>query len=220
MIAEELITNEIPPLKTSDTGLKALGWMEEFKISHLPIVNHTDFLGMVSEEDIINYNAPDEALGSYRLSLAQPYVRNNQHIYEVIKLVADLNLSVIPVLDANQKYLGLITLRDLIQNLATLSSIKDPGGIIVLEVNERDYSLSQIAQIVESNDCKILSCYVNTIKDSSQMKVVIKVNRTDLRAVLATFNRYNYVIKGSYMEQGANDDMRDRYDMLMNYLDM
>jgi acetoin utilization protein AcuB len=220
MIAEELISNEIPPLKTSDTGLKALGWMEEFKISHLPIVNHTDFLGMVSEEDIINVNAPDDALGSYHLSLSQPYVRANQHIYEVIKLVADLHLSVIPVLDSEQKYLGLITIRDLIQNLATLSSIKDPGGIIVLEVNERDYSLSQIAQIVESNDCKILSCYVNTIPDSTQMNVVIKVNRTDLRNVLATFTRYNYIIKGSYMETGSSDDMRDRFDMLMNYLDM
>jgi len=194
--------------------------MEEFKISHLPIVNHTDFLGMVSEEDIINVNAPDDALGSYHLSLSQPYVRANQHIYEVIKLVADLHLSVIPVLDSEQKYLGLITIRDLIQNLATLSSIKDPGGIIVLEVNERDYSLSQIAQIVESNDCKILSCYVNTIPDSTQMNVVIKVNRTDLRNVLATFTRYNYIIKGSYMETGSSDDMRDRFDMLMNYLDM
>lgn len=220
MIAEELISNEIPPLKTSDTGLKALGWMEEFKISHLPIVNHTDFLGMVSEEDIINLNAPDDPLGSYRLSLSQPYVRNNQHIYEVIKVVADLHLSVIPVLDANQKYLGLITIRDLIQNLATLSSIKDTGGIIVLEVNERDYSLTQIAQIVESNDCKVLSCYVNTIPDSTKMNVVLKVNRTDLRAVLATFTRYNYVIKGSYMETGASDDMKDRFDLLMNYLDM
>lgn len=220
MIAEELISNEIPPLKTSDTGLKALGWMEEFKISHLPIVNHTDFLGLVSEEDIINYNAPEEALGSYRLSLTAPFVRNNQHIYEVIKLVANLHLSVIPVLDANQKYLGLITIRDLIQNLATLSSIKDPGGIIVLEVSERDYSLSQIAQIVESNDCKILSCYVNTIPDSTQMNVVIKVNRTDLRNVLATFARYNYNIKGSFMESGHNDDMRDRFDMFMNYMDM
>lgn len=220
MIAEELISNEIPPLKTSDTGLKALGWMEEFKISHLPIVNHTDFLGMVSEEDIINLNAPDEALGSYRLSLSQPFVRSNQHIYEVIKLVAELHLTVIPVLDADQKYLGLITIRDLIQNLATLSSIKDPGGIIVLEVNERDYTLSQISQIVESNDCKILSCYVNTIPDSTQMNVVIKVNRTDLRNVLATFTRYNYIIKGSYMETGSSDDMRDRFDMLMNYLDM
>lgn len=220
MIAEELISNEIPPLKTSDTGLKALGWMEEFKISHLPIVNHTDFLGLVSEEDIINYNAPEEALGSYRLSLTAPFVRNNQHIYEVIKLVANLHLSVIPVLDANQKYLGLITIRDLIQNLATLSSIKDPGGIIVLEVSERDYSLSQIAQIVESNDCKILSCYVNTIPDSTQMNVVIKVNRTDLRNVLATFTRYNYNIKGSFMESDHNDDMRDRFDMFMNYMDM
>lgn len=220
MIAEELISNEIPPLKTSDTGLKALSWMEEFKISHLPIVNHTDFLGLVSEEDIINFNSPDEALGSYRLSLSQPFVRNNQHIYEVIKLVADLNLSVIPVLDVHQKYLGLITIRDLIKNLAALSSIKDPGGIIVLEVNERDYNLSQIAQIVESNDCKILSCYVNTLTDSTKMNVVIKVNRTDLRNVLATFSRYNYIIKGSYMETSSQDDMRDRYDMLMNYLDM
>jgi acetoin utilization protein AcuB len=220
MIAEELISNEIPPLKTSDTGLKALGWMEEFKISHLPIVNHTDFLGMVSEEDIINLNAPDEALGSYRLSLSQPYVRSNQHIYEVIKLVSDLHLSVIPVLDSHQKYLGLITIRDLIQNLATLSSIKDPGGIIVLEVPERDYSLTQIAQIVESNDCKILSCYVNTITDSSQMNVVLKVNRTDLRSVLATFTRYNYIIKGAFMETSSNDDMRDRFDLLMNYLDI
>jgi CBS domain-containing protein len=220
MIAEELISNEIPPLKTSDTGLKALGWMEEFKISHLPIVNHTDFLGMVSEEDIINYNAPEEALGGYQLSLSQPFVRNTQHIYEVIKIVAELNLSVIPVLDENQKYLGLITMKDLVKNLANLSSIRDPGGIIVLEVNERDYSLSQIAQIVESNDCKILSCYVNTIPDSTLMNVVVKVNRTDLRNVLATFTRYNYIIKGSYMETGSQDDMRDRFDMLMNYLDI
>lgn len=220
MIAEELISNEIPPLKTSDTGLKALGWMEEFKISHLPIVNHTDFLGLVSEEDIINYNAPEEALGSYRLSLTSPFVRNNQHIYEVIKLVANLNLSVIPVLDVNQKYLGLITLRDLVQNLATLSSIKDPGGIIVLEVSERDYSLAQISQIVESNDCRILSCYVNTIPDSTLMNVVVKVNRTDLRNVMATFTRYNYTIKGSFMETGHDDDMNDRFNMLMNYLDM
>jgi hypothetical protein len=111
-------------------------------------------------------------------------------------------------------------MKDLVKNLANLSSIRDPGGIIVLEVNERDYSLSQIAQIVESNDCKILSCYVNTIPDSTLMNVVVKVNRTDLRNVLATFTRYNYIIKGSYMETGSQDDMRDRFDMLMNYLDI
>ena len=88
MIAEDLISREIPPLRTSDTGLKAVSWMEEFKIFHLPIVNHTDFLGLISEEDIYNLNTPEEPLGNHQLSLTRPYVRNHQHIYEVIKLVS------------------------------------------------------------------------------------------------------------------------------------
>jgi CBS domain-containing protein len=219
MIAEELISNEIPPLKTSDSGLKALSWMEEFRISHLPIVNHQDLLGVISEEDIFNLNSPEEPLGNHRLSLYKPYVKSHQHIYEIIKLVAELNLSLVPVLDEHDKYLGVITLPDLIKNLAELSSIKDNGAILVLEVNERDYSLSQIAQIVESNDCKILSVYINTIPDSTKMEVILKLNRTDLRAVLATFNRYNYIVKASYNETGY-DDFNERFDLLMNYLNM
>lgn len=219
MIAEELISNEIPPLKTSDSGLKALSWMEEFRISHLPIVNHQDLLGVISEEDIFNLNSPEEPLGNHRLSLYKPYVKSHQHIYEIIKLVAELNLSLVPVLDEHDKYLGVITLPDLIKNMAELSSIKDNGAILVLEVNERDYSLSQIAQIVESNDCKILSVYINTIPDSTKMEVILKLNRTDLRAVLATFNRYNYTVKASYNEIGY-DDFNDRFDLLMNYLNM
>ncbi len=219
MIAEELISNEIPPLKTSDSGLKALSWMEEFRISHLPIVNHQDLLGVISEEDIFNLNSPEEPLGNHRLSLYKPYVKSHQHIYEIIKLVAELNLSLVPVLDEHDKYLGVITLPDLIKNLAELSSIKDNGAIIVLEVNERDYSLSQIAQIVESNDCKILSVYINTIPDSTKMEVILKLNRTDLRGVLATFNRYNYIVKASYNETGY-DDFNERFDLLMNYLNM
>lgn len=219
MIAEELISNEIPPLKTSDSGLKAFSWMEEFRISHLPIVNHQDLLGVISEEDIFNLNSPEEPLGNHRLSLQKPYVRNYQHIYEVIKLVADLNLSLVPVLDEQDKYLGVITLPDLIKNLAELSSIKDNGAILVLEMNERDYNLSQIAQIVESNDCRILSVYINTIPDSTKMDVILKLNRTDVRGVLATFNRYNYIVKASYNEIG-HDEMNERFDLLMNYLNM
>ncbi len=219
MIAEELISNQIPPLKTSDSGLKAMSWMEEFRISHLPIVNHQYLLGVISEEDIFNLNSPEEPLGNHRLSLYKPYVRKHQHIYEIIKLVADLNLSLVPVLDEHDKYLGVITLPDLIKKLAELSSIKDNGAIIVLEINERDYNLSQIAQIVESNDCRILSVYINSIPDSTKMEVILKLNRTDLRAVLATFNRYNYIVKASYNEI-SHDDMNERFDLLMNYLNM
>lgn len=220
MIAEEIISHEIPPLKTSDSGLKAIGWMEDFKVAHLPIVNHTDLLGLISEEDIYNLNAPDEPLGNHPISLVRPFVRGRQHIYEVIKLVSELNLTLIPVIDDQDKYLGVITIPDLIKHLASLSAIKDPGGIIVLEMNERDLNLSQIAHIVESNDCKILSVYVNTIPDSTQIDVTLKVSRTDLRSVIATFTRYNYTIKASFMETGYDEDMNKRFDLLMNYLNM
>ncbi|MBE2246920.1 MAG: CBS domain-containing protein [Candidatus Competibacteraceae bacterium] len=218
MIAEELISNEIPPLKTSDSGLKALTWMEEFRVSHLPIVNHQDLLGLISEEDIFNLNSPEDALGNHRLSLYRPYVKSHQHLYEVIKMVSELNLSVVPVLDANEKYLGLVTMPDLIKALSNMAAIKDTGAIVVLELNERDYNLSQIAHIVESNDCRILSVYLYTIPDSTKLDVVLKLNRTDLRGVLAAFNRYNYTVKASYMETGFDDDMKDRFDLFMNFL--
>ena len=109
MIAEELISNEIPPLKTSDSGLKAMAWMEEFRISHLPIVNHQELLGVISEEDIFNLNSPEEPLGNHRLSLYKPYVKSSQHIYEVIRVVAQMNLSLVPVLDDKENYLEIIT---------------------------------------------------------------------------------------------------------------
>ncbi|MBW7936736.1 MAG: CBS domain-containing protein [Flavobacteriales bacterium] len=220
MIAEDLISNEIPPLKTSDSGLKALTWMEEFRVSHLPIVNHQDLLGVISEEDIFNLNSPEDALGNHRLSLYRPYVKSHQHLYEVIKIATELNLSIVPVIDTNEKYLGLVTMPDLVKALATLASVKDTGAIIVLELNERDYNLSQIANIVESNDCRILSVYLRSVPDSTKLDVVLKLNRTDLRGVLATFNRYNYTVKASYMETGYDEDMRERFDLLMNYLNM
>lgn len=220
MIAEDLISNEIPPLKTSDSGLKALTWMEEFRVSHLPIVNHQDLLGVISEEDIFNLNSPEDALGNHRLSLYRPYVKSHQHLYEVIKIATELNLSIVPVIDTNEKYLGLVTMPDLVKALATLASVKDTGAIIVLELNGRDYNLSQIANIVESNDCRILSVYLRSVPDSTKLDVVLKLNRTDLRGVLATFNRYNYTVKASYMETGYDEDMRERFDLLMNYLNM
>lgn len=220
MLAKDIISFEIPPLRTSDNGLKAISWMEEFKIGHLPIVNTIDFLGMISEEDIINMNAPEEPLGNHALSLAKPYVRATQHIYDVIRVITELQLTVIAVLDDDGHYMGLITLPDLVKNLATLSSIKDPGGIIILDLNERDYHLSKIAHIIEENDAKVLSVYIHTIPDSTRIEVTIKVNQSDLRRILQTFSRFNYNVKASYQEHNMDDDLKDRYGLLMNYLNI
>ena len=221
MLAIELISDIVPPLKTSDTGLQALSWMDAFRISHLPIVNHTEFLGLISDKDIYNLNMAEEPIGAHRLSLFSPYVFEDQHIYEVIGITSRLKLTVIPVLNRENQYLGLITLHDLVTHFAGLSALQHPGGIIVLDLNEHDYSLTQIAQIIESNDAKILSLYISSDEDSTKLSVTLKINRTDLTSIIQTFERYNYDIKASYMKEDDTDNMyKSRYDLFMRYLNI
>jgi CBS domain-containing protein len=221
MVAADLISDNIPSLKTSDTGQVALNWMEIFRVSHLPIVNNLDFLGLISDSDIYDMNQPEEAIGNHELTLLKPYVRDNQHLFEVIGIAARLKLTVIPVLDEKNHYLGVITSSDLIRHMASLTSLEQPGGIIVLEMTDRDYSLSQIAQIIESNNIKVLSMYITSPADSTKLEVTLKVNETDLLPVVRTFERYNYDVKTWITANESLDRFySERFDLLMKYLNM
>ena len=220
MLAKDLITDDIPPLKPNDTGLMAINWMDEFKVSHLPIVKNHEYLGLISDTDILDYDITDDELGKCKISLIRPYVLKSQHIYEVIKMISTMKLTVLPVLDDQLNYVGLIPATVLIQQFATLAATREPGGIIVLEMNNHDYTLAQIAQIVESNDGKILSSYVNHIPDSTKMEVTLKINREDLSGIIQTFYRYNYNVKASFHQSEFRDDMKNRFDSFMNYLNI
>jgi acetoin utilization protein AcuB len=219
MVAKDLISEVIPSLKTSDLGQTALNWMEIFKISHLPIVNNQEFLGLISDTDIYDMNQPNEPIGNHVLTLYKPFVTTEQHIFEVIGLASRLKLSVVPVLDSKNNYKGVITSNDLIRHIAGISSMDQPGGIIVMEVIDRDYSLSQIAQIVESNNVKILSMYITSSPGSTQLEVTLKVNTSDLVSVIRTFERYNYDVKTWVTDNDSMDRFySERLDLLMKYL--
>jgi len=219
MLAKDLISDEIPALRTSDTAVEALNWMEVFRISHLPIVNNEEFLGLISDADIYDVNNPDEPIGNHRLSLMRPYVRNDQHIYEVLEIASRLKLTVVPVLDYHNKFLGVIRMSDLLHYFAKLTAIEKPGGIIVLEIAQNDYSMTEISQIIESNNAKILSMYVHTLEDSTKLEVTLKLNVIDITAIVQTFNRYDYTIKASFMEFDEQDDLyNDRFDLFMRIL--
>lgn len=214
-----MISEIIPSLKTSDTGITALNWMDVFKVMHLPIVNDKEFLGLISEVDIYDMNMPEEPLGNHPLSLFMPYVLEHQHVFEIMEVVSRLKLSLVPVLDAKKNYLGVITMVDLLHYFAELSALKNPGGIIIVELNSNDYSMAQISQIVEGNDAKILSVYVTPHQDSTKLELTLKLNVTDLTSIIQTFNRYNYSIKGSFMKFDDEEELLDeRYDLLMRYL--
>ncbi len=221
MLAKDLISDIIPSISTTDAGIKALTWMEIFRVSHLPIVNKDEFLGLISDTDIYDLNEADEKIGSHPLSLMRPFVYRNQHIYEVIALVSKLNLSLVPVLNEQNHYVGCITMQKLVAQFNKLTSASEPGAIIILELNINDYLLTEIAQIVEGNDAKILSLYVSSFKASTQLNVTLKLNTSNLSSIVQTFERYNYSIKASFMEDEALEHFyEDRFDEFMNYLDI
>jgi len=221
MLAKDLISDVVPALRTSDNGQKALYWMDIFRISHLPIVNNEDFLGLISDEDIYDHNMAEEPIGNHSLSLFSPFVIENQHVYEVIELASRLGLSVVPVLDHKNKYKGLITTGDLAHYFADLLAVREPGAIIVLDMNAHDYSLAQIAQIVEGNDARILSMYISSKPASTRLEVTLKINRSDLSSLMQTFDRYNYIVRSTFMDQDDMDSFyENRYDMFMKYLNI
>jgi predicted transcriptional regulator len=211
----------VPLLKCTDTGQKAINIMETFRISHLPLVNNSEYLGLISDRDIYDLGLEMCKLEAKNNTLPHPFVRANQHLYEVAQKMLEQNISVIPVLEQNDNYIGLITINDLASKIADLFLVKEPGAVIVLEINNADYSLSQIAQIVESNDVKILSLYTRHIENTSQMHISLKLNITDASAVIQTFVRYDYNIAAVYMDDSLLHDMyTERFDLFMKYLNL
>ena len=221
MLAKELLSDTIPSLNQNDTGIKALNYMEVFKISHLPIVNNGELLGVISDNDIYDLNIGTASLKEHNFSFNKPHVYNYQHIYEILEVASKNKLTTVPVLDEQNKFVGIITIHDLVEYLADLTAIKEFGGIIELKMNNHDYVLSQISNIIEGNDAKILSLYVQSIPDSTEIKVTIKVNTKELSPIIQTLERYNYDVNALFSKNEKFTELyNERYDDFINYMNI
>jgi acetoin utilization protein AcuB len=220
MTAGELISEIIPPLKSSETGEKAMDWMNELRVSHLPVVNGNEYVGLISENDLYDMADPSERIADCFPNLPKPFIYDNRHVYQVMKIIADQKITVVPVLDENNHYLGCTDLLYLMSQITAVNSIKEPGSIVVLLMNTHDYSLTQIARIVEENNAKVLSSYITSREDSTEIEVTLKINADNIDRIIQTFNRYDYTIKATYQKGKFQDDLKRRYDELMNYLNM
>jgi len=219
MIAANLVTQSVVPLRTSDSGQEALSIMSDFYVRHLPIVNNEQLLGLISEDDILNQDV-EEAVGSYQLSVTHPYILENDHLYEALRLMSEHQLTVIPVVDVESNYLGLITQEDLLRYFSNIGSFNEPGSIIVLEMSKRDYTLVEIARIVESENAAILSSFITSSLDSTHIDVTIKINRQEIQRIKAAFERFDYTIKASFQEEEYFDSLKERYDSFISYLNV
>ena len=220
MIARDLIKDDVPPIKPFESMEKALDWMDEFRVSHLPVVDGNKYYGLVSENMIYDCNEASLPVSDLNLKMSRPFVFEDVHIYKVMQIVAELKLSVVPILNKQEKYIGLSTIKQLMSFITNTSSVAETGSVVVLEMNQFDYSLAHIGQIVESNDAKILSSYITSSLDSKIIDVTIKINRTNIEGVLQTFYRYDYNVKASFSDAEFEQDMKIRYQGLMKYLNI
>jgi len=220
MIAKQLISEDIFPLSLSNTANEALSRMIEYKVSHFPVVENGKFIGVISEQNIYNHTNLDKELREELIYFENYYVSEQQYIFDILKLTEGNKLSLVPVVDGKGLYIGCISIGNILSFFAKSMSVNSPGGVIVLEVSSNDYSLTEIANIVESNDAKVLSTYVVSETNSTKLDVIIKVSKLDLGSLLQTFERYGYKINASYGEEFDYDNIKDNYDSLINYLNV
>jgi acetoin utilization protein AcuB len=221
MIAKDLISLEVQPLTLELTGQDAFRIQSDCHVKHLPVVSDDGkLLGIISEDDIFNHKLY-EPISSYDYTLVRKSsVQIDDHIFEVMRIMGESNLSLIPVTDAEGNYKGSVTLDLMMKQLSNTASIAEEGGIIVLDMPRRDYSLSEISRIVESEDTKIISATITSNHTDELLELTLKLNRPDVFRVVAGLERRGYLIKETHVEDAYQDDSRDKYDEFMRYLEM
>jgi CBS domain-containing protein len=219
LIAKFAIEESIPYLKISDTLEFSLELMEEFKQEHLPVLKGKELVGVVSEQQLLDA-INTETLEDMAFPLIKIAVNENAHIFDAMKAGFESSSSVLPVVNADGLYIGLISPKSLLNKLSAFNFAKELGGIFVLEVAAHDYSLAEISRLVESNKAAVLSIATSKLTDSDKIQVTVKVNTLDLTYIIATLERYDYNISHIFHQAEQIDQLQERYDGLMHYLNV
>ena len=220
MKANELISSSIIHLHPDDSGDRAIEMMEEMKVYHLPVVRNNFYLGILSESEILSWGSPSEFIHEHLDELSSPSIQETQHLFDIIEIVEKNSISIIPVLDEKNLYLGSITNRKLLYTIAKSTVIKSNGRVIVLNIKNTDYSMYEISKIIESNNAKILSSYVTSTPETEYIDVTIKLNTMETNSIIKDLKRFDYNIVASYEQKDNQDDFIDRYESLMRFINI
>lgn len=218
MLTRDLISNSIPYLHKEDKVYQALQLMNDYHVAHLPVVENENYLGIVSEEQLLHSDDQD-LLSDLQISDGTTSVQANDHFLKAIQTAVTNKLSIVPVVQEKQ-LMGIVTYNDLLRNASDFMSLNEPGGLIVLEVEKGNYSFAEISRIIESNDAQITQLNSFTDPETSITQVTIKVSKLEISDIISTFQRYEYSVKYYFGEELYQNELKDNFDNLMNYLNV
>lgn len=220
MLAAELIDPMLPALKPTDSVGQALDWMQEHRIGQLVLIDQGDYLGIVSEELLLDVGDDQRPLKNILHLFEQVYTYEGQHLYEVLGLVMQQRMDVVAVLNEGREFIGTVSTAELLRQFAQELGVQESGAVLILSLNERDYSMAEISRLVESNNVKIISSYFSSAAYGmpDRSRLTLKLNRQDITAVIATLERFGYQIEAAFANTPVESIDQERLDSLLRYL--
>lgn len=219
MKVEKHILNDLKPLNHTDEVGSILDTMEELKFSHLPVVDEDRlYLGVICEDDLLEVSEESDPLNKHIRMLKSYSIKLSGHMFDAIRIIGEGNLSLLPVVDDENHYKGYISAVELMQDVGRQLTFSGPGAVLVIKIQTRDYQLAQIAQIVESEDARIIGLHLVSGDENEEIQVCLKINQTDLSRILKAFERYNYNVTEVFHQSIFDESVTDRYEAFMKYI--
>jgi acetoin utilization protein AcuB len=218
MLTRELLSQTLPFLRPHDKVYQALQMMNDNHVTHLPVVDGDKFAGIISEDDLMQTENDNSPVSSLQQSFANVSVKEDEHFLKAVQVAADSGLSVVPVVTDENELIGTVAYNDLLKFSSEFMNLSEPGGLIVLEMENKQYSFNEISKLVETNDAQITQLNTSTDSETGLIQVTIRINKPEISDIVATFQRYEYNVKYSFGEELYTNELRSNYDNLMNYL--
>ncbi len=218
MLTGELHSQTLPYLHLTDKVYHALQLMNDNHVTHLPIVEGDKYIGLISEEDLMQADNDNSALEILQQSFSGISVKTNEHFLKALQIAAENGLSVVPLVNDENELTGTVVYNDLLKYASGFMSLNEPGALIVLEIPSNQYSFNEISKLVETNDAQITQLNTSNDPESGMMQVTIRINKPEVSDIIATFQRYDYNVKYFFGEELYTNELRSNYDNLMNYL--
>ncbi|MFY0673470.1 MAG: CBS domain-containing protein [Bacteroidia bacterium] len=221
MIVRNIMTTGHNWLEVDSTAIDADALAYDLEIFHLPVTNEGQFIGILHLDAITNQDIEEGKPIAESLDELEKFsISEQSFIFETLKFFKEFNLSAIPVVNESGLLSGLLTAQDVINYLSTTTSISNPGSFITLRLKTNDYNLQEISRIVESNNAQILSLHFEPVAAADELHCTIKINQKDLKHIIATFERFDYQLLAHSSATDSDDELKDRYDLLMKYLNI
>lgn len=214
----DFLNNQFKPLQVNDSITDAENLFLDFNYSHFPVLEQDIYIGSIAKDDT-EILPTSNTINEHKFNLHRFFVRSNMNWFDVFEEFSKNHTNLLPVLDEKNQYVGFYELDDVLHFLNETTFVKEDGGVIVIEKETADFTFSQICQIVESNEAKVLGVFISNATPTLT-QITLKISQSNFNEIIQTFRRYNYTILSEHQEDSYLAGLKERSDYLDKYLNI